>query len=105
MALLWMKYASDGVARKVFLCVEVEAGFLPVVQATTIKDRVPRRGGRVNGGYFKPQRARRITGKIGLRVTPRPLWLDPRLTRPNPLPYNKLLGTRRAVSIDIPTED
>jgi hypothetical protein len=46
---LWMKYASDGVARKVSLCVEVKPGFLPVEQATTISYRVSRQGRGVNG--------------------------------------------------------
>lgn len=56
---LWMKYASDGVARKLFLCVEVEAGFLPVEQATTIGYRVSRRVRGVNVNKSNLRRALR----------------------------------------------
>jgi len=49
-----MKYASDGVVRKLFLCTEVEGGFLPVEQATTIAYRVSRRGRGVNVNKSPP---------------------------------------------------
>jgi len=59
-----MKYASDSVARKIFLYVEVELGFLPVVQATTIENRVSRQGRGVNGGVIQVEE---------LRIAPVPL--------------------------------